>query len=286
MAKTLSIAQLLWGFVLIGTGFAKNFETLIALRVLLGVLEAPVVPGNFLVVGMWYSRREQPVRTGLMYTGLSVIFTGPIGYGIGFIGSTEKWRWFFWITGMITVVWAVVVGIFLPDNPVKAKFITERQKAIAIDRVRADQTGIENKTFKRSQMIETFKDPKTWLIFLFNIWISIPNGGLTNFAPLIINGLGYTPQRSTLLTMPTGIMQTVASYMCNFGVFFCVKYLPQYQLRGAWVIFGCLIGMISTIFLYTLPLGNLHGRLAALYMSYFYLGPYIVVLGISTANTA
>ena len=53
----MAIAQMLWGIVLIGTGFANNFETLIALRVLLGVLEAPIVPGNFLIVGMWYNRR-------------------------------------------------------------------------------------------------------------------------------------------------------------------------------------------------------------------------------------
>lgn len=57
VAKTMATVQLMWGIVLIGTGFAKNFETLIALRVLLGVLEAPIVPGNFLIVGMWYSRR-------------------------------------------------------------------------------------------------------------------------------------------------------------------------------------------------------------------------------------
>ncbi|EHK97716.1 putative Uncharacterized transporter [Glarea lozoyensis 74030] len=247
VAKTMASVQMVWGIVLIGTGFARNFETLIALRVLLGILEAPIVPGNFLVVGMWYSRREAPIRTGLMYTGLSVLFTGPIGYAIGYIPGGEQWRYFFWITGAITCAWAIVVGLLLPDNPVKAKFITERQKAISIDRVRADQTGIENKTFKKDQMIETFLDPKTWLMFFFHIWISIPNGGLTNFAPLIINGLGYSAQRSTLLTMPTGIMQTVSSYMCNGGVFF---------------------------------------RLAALYMSYFYLGGYIVGLGMATANTA
>jgi ACS family allantoate permease-like MFS transporter len=48
---------MLWGIVLVGTGFARKFETRIAVRVLLGVLEAPIIPGNFLVVGMWYSRR-------------------------------------------------------------------------------------------------------------------------------------------------------------------------------------------------------------------------------------
>lgn len=115
-----------------------------------------------------------------MYTGLSVCFTGPIGYAIGFISGPNEWRYFFWITGAMTCVWAIIMGIFTPDNPVKAKFVTERQKAITIDRIRADQTGVESKVFKKEQMIEAFMDPKTWLIFLFNIWVSIPNGGLTN----------------------------------------------------------------------------------------------------------
>jgi len=129
-------------------------------------------------------------------------------------------------------------------------------------------------------------DPKTWLIFAFQLTISIPNGGLTNFAPLIINGLGYSPQRSTLITMPTGIMQTVSSYLCNGAVFLCAKYLVGKQLRGVICIVGCLVGMIAAIFLYTLPLTNLHGRLAALYMAYFYLGPYIVSIAMSNSNTA
>ena len=57
VAKTMCFVQILWGFVLLGTGWANNFPTLIALRVLLGMLEAPIVPGNFLILGMWYTRR-------------------------------------------------------------------------------------------------------------------------------------------------------------------------------------------------------------------------------------
>ena len=62
-------AQIVWGAILIATGFANNFASLVALRVLLGALESPIVPGNLLVISMWYTRKEQPVRTGLMYTG-------------------------------------------------------------------------------------------------------------------------------------------------------------------------------------------------------------------------
>jgi ACS family allantoate permease-like MFS transporter len=56
IAKAMFAAQVLYGFVLVGTGFANNFATLIVLRVLLGALEAPIVPGNFLILSMWYLR--------------------------------------------------------------------------------------------------------------------------------------------------------------------------------------------------------------------------------------
>jgi MFS family permease len=58
-----------WGLVLIGAGFSKSFVPMVITRILLGALEAPVAPGNFLIMTMWYTRKEQPVRTGLFYTG-------------------------------------------------------------------------------------------------------------------------------------------------------------------------------------------------------------------------
>lgn len=209
------------------------------------------------------------------YVGLATLITGTLGWAVGFIHRDYAWRSFFWITGGITVVYAILVGFLLPDNPVKAKFITDRERYVAIERLRADQLGIENKTFVRSQLWELAADPKTWLMFFFNIFVSIPNGGLTNFAPLIINGLGYSPQRSALLMMPTGVIQTLSSYLCNFGVYFCIRTFRGVQLRGVFVIGGLIVGMIATMLLYTLPLDSYVSRLIALYFSYFYLGPYI-----------
>lgn len=100
---------------------------------------------------------------------------------------------------MITIVWALILAIFMPDNPVDAKFINEREKAIAVDRMRSDQTGIENKTFKREQMFEALRDPKTWLMVLFNLWVSVPNGGLSNVSCLV-----------AIWPLPTGLRVLIA----------------------------------------------------------------------------
>ena len=146
--------------------------------------------------------------------------------------------------------------------------------------------GIENKTFKKEQFIEALLDIRVWLMFIFNIWISVPNGGLTNFSPLIVKGLGYTSQKSALLTIPNGVVQTASSYICNGGVFLAAKYFPRYHYRGAFIMFGIIVGLIAAVFLYTLPTTAYHSRLAAMYMSFFYLGPYIVALSLVGANTA
>ncbi|EXJ91635.1 hypothetical protein A1O3_00185 [Capronia epimyces CBS 606.96] len=288
VAKTIAVVQFLWGIVLIGSAFVKTWGQLMACRFILGALEAPVLPGNMLILSMWYTRPEQTLRYGLMYTGLSSIPKGLIGWGVGGSGSgtLKIWQILFLIAGGITVVWSLVVGIFLPDNQVTAKFLDEKEKAIAVDRVRANQTGVENKKFKKEQMIEAFLDIRVWLMFCFNLCISIPNGGMTNFSTLIIKGLGWSSRQSSLLLMPAGVVQTASSYFCNGGVFLAIKYFPQYQFRGIFTLIGIIIGLIASVFLYTLPLDALHGRLAALFMSYFYLGPYIVGLSLVGANTA
>ncbi|KAK2036821.1 putative allantoate permease [Colletotrichum somersetense] len=264
IATSMFAVMVTWGVVLIGAGFANSFVPMVVTRVLLGALEAPVAPGNLIIMTMWYTREEQPVRAGLFYTGLSTLITGTCGWAIGFLSRDYAWRSFFWITGGFSVL----------------------ERFVAIERMRANQTGIENKYFSRAQLREVVTDPKTWLMFLFNIWVSIPNGGLTNFAPLIINGLGYSAQRSTLLMIPTGVIQTLSSYLCNFGVYYCTRRFKNLQVRGAFVIGGLVVGMIATVLLYTLPLDSYTPRLLALYWSYFYLGPYIVALGMNSANTA
>lgn len=63
------VVMIIWGFVLVGAGFCNNFASIMVTRVLLGALEAPVAPGNFIIMTMWYTRKEQPLRAGMFYTG-------------------------------------------------------------------------------------------------------------------------------------------------------------------------------------------------------------------------
>ena len=115
----------------------------------------------------------------------------------------------------------------------KAKFLSEREKVAVVTRISADQTGIENKQQKSDQVREAFTDPKTWLLSSSTSSFAIPNGGLTNFTTLIVNGLGYSALPAALLKIPTGITETVAGFMCNGTVFLVItRYGTIFQVRG------------------------------------------------------
>lgn len=68
--------------------------------------------------------------------------------------------------GGATCLWAVVIWFLLSDSPSSARFLTHRERLIAVKRVAANETGIKNKSFNKDQVVKGFTDPKTILIFI------------------------------------------------------------------------------------------------------------------------
>lgn len=148
---------------------------------------------------MWYTRREQPIKIGLWYTavGLGIACGGLLGYGIGNIrGALPSWKYEFIIIGTCCSVWGICVMLWLPDNPLTAKFLNDREKRIIVERLRDNQTGVENKNFKGHQMLEAFTDYKTYFHFLIAFLQAIINGGTSNFGTLITKGFGFDTRKS------------------------------------------------------------------------------------------
>lgn len=69
----------------------------------------------------------------------------------------------------------------LPDSPVSARFLSDDERRMAVDRLRDDQTGIENKKLKLYQISEAFTDYKVYIFFFLGLFANIPNGGISNF---------------------------------------------------------------------------------------------------------
>ncbi|GME54036.1 Major facilitator superfamily [Neofusicoccum parvum] len=290
VGKYLGLNIFLWGVLLMAQAGAKNFGTLAALRALSGAAEACADPAFMLITSMWYTRRQQPVRIGLWYTanGFGIALGGLLGYGIGQIkGALPSWKYEFLIIGVkaLCCTWGIVMFIFLPDSPVTAPMLSQKEKRLAVERLRENQTGVENKHFKAYQAAEAFKDPKTYIFFVIGLVCNAPNGGISNFGTIIIKGFGYSTLVTTILQIPYGVLIALSILSCVYlNDYYATKLKKNTR---CWFILLYLIPNIAGTFgLRYVPTEHHVGRLWCYYLTGPYNAAFVLVLSLSIGNTA
>jgi ACS family allantoate permease-like MFS transporter len=88
----------------------------------------------------------------------------------------QPWRILFLATGLLTIVSGIVFTWNMPDSQLNARFLSKRDRVLAVIRIRGNGQGIGNKTFKAYQLKEAMTDPLTWMFVFYSLVHSIPNG--------------------------------------------------------------------------------------------------------------
>lgn len=213
IAKYLGVHIIVWGALVMLHAVCHNFAGFYALRFFLGMLEACVSPSLILIVSMWYKQNERATRIGWFYAGnLSTsIVGGGVAYGVTFFqGSIAPWKLLYLILGVLAIINGIIVVLFLPDGPTTAKFLSPEERIAALERVRLDQAGTHNKQIKKYQIVEAFKDIRTWIMFIIIMCTGIPNGGNSAFSNIITKSFGWTSRQTLLLDMPRAAIGGVA----------------------------------------------------------------------------
>ncbi|KAI4151856.1 MAG: hypothetical protein LQ340_003254 [Diploschistes diacapsis] len=284
VGKYLGVNIFLWGAFLMIQAACKNFAQLAVLRALSGAAEACSDPGFMLITGMWFKRREQPLRMGFWYSanGLGIAGGGLLGYGIGHIkGALPSWKYEFLIVGAICCIWGIIMFIFLPDSPVTAPILSAEHRRVAVERLRSNQTGVENKHFKAYQLREAFIDYKLYLLFLAGVVGNIPNGGISNFGTLIIQGFGFSTFVTTLMQIPYGAIIVLSI----LSIVFLNDHLGS-NWRCIMIICSLIPNLIGAFGLRFVPTDQHAGRLICYYLTGPYNAGFVLILSLSTANIA
>jgi MFS family permease len=174
--KVLATGIFLWGSALCIMASCTNFKSLLGLRFALGSFEAIIAPCCVAITQMWWRRSEQTMRTSYWnaMNGVTSIVGSLVTYGLGHVttGSLYRYQLIFMFCGLLTVLYSFVVLILMPDSPMEAKYLTERERLIATERLRANQMGIATREWRWDHVREVFLDIKTWLWFIAIICIS------------------------------------------------------------------------------------------------------------------
>lgn len=136
---------------------------------------------------------------------------GLIAYGVShYKGSVLfSWQLLFLILGLATVVWSFCIALILPDNPMRAKGFTEEEKKMLVERVRHNETGIQNRKYKKYQIVEAVTDPFVWCCVFLIMIANFVIGGLGVFSNLIISAFGFSTLQTQLLNIAQGAVTII-----------------------------------------------------------------------------
>ncbi|TKA24208.1 hypothetical protein B0A50_05972 [Salinomyces thailandicus] len=266
IAKLLSTAIIGWGTILALHAACHNFAGLVTVRTLLGIFESVCQPSFLVMSSMWYKRSEQAetVTYWYMMNGGQQIVGGLLAYCFSLIGNDgpiTSWQSIFITYGCISVLYGVFVLFWLPDSPMRAKCFSEEDKRLMVERVRSNETGLQNRKFRPEQVKEALLDVQTWCYCFIQICTTLPTSGLGAFANIIIKGFGFTTLQTQLLAMVLGAF--------IIAVLLGSTWLVKRTGQNLWVMLGFVVpSFVGTIVLMTVANTNTATE-AGLLISYY-----------------
>ncbi|KAK5128254.1 hypothetical protein LTR85_002921 [Meristemomyces frigidus] len=281
--RVIFVIVLLWGACLMCAAAVTDYRGLYVQRFFLGALESGVSPAWMLVVGGWYKKQEQALRMGAWYscTGYVSMVSPLINYGLGHItGSLSPWRYMYLVAGAVTILWSFVILFLMPPDPIRAKRFSDRERYIAVARMRENNAGVRNTHFKKEQLFELLCDIKFWIVFAMAFTILVANGPVSTFTPIIIKDLGFSGLNSLLLIMPAGLVIGTIELSAPY----CAMRFSGWR---AYIVCITVCGTIlASLLLWQLPQTATGAKLFAVYILASYGGGYATLMSMQIANTA
>ncbi|PHM45825.1 permease [Xenorhabdus mauleonii] len=208
------VAILGWSVATLLQGVATGLLSLIGLRAMTGIFEAPAFPANNRIVTSWFPEQERASAiafyTSGQYVGLA--FLTPL---LIWIQEIMNWRWVFIITGGIGIIWAFIwMKVYQPPN--KSKRLNQQE----LDYIRKHRGLVdgESRAEKKGNLSLTKKDWK--LMFnrkLLGVYLGQFSLGSTLwfFLTWFPN---YLTQEKGIAALKVGFMTTVPFLAAFVGV--------------------------------------------------------------------
>ncbi|KAM0257938.1 hypothetical protein ACHAQJ_004096 [Trichoderma viride] len=245
----LAFITLLWGGVMIGMGFVKNFQQLAAMRTILGALEAGFFPSCVYLLSTWYTRYEVGKRYSMFYLlgCVAAAFAGILAYGLMQLNGRQGlsgWRWIFIIEGALTCALSIAGYWLLVDFPDSKRltwnFLGQREREWIVHRIQRDRGDSKMPPFNLKKFLCGGADWKIWAYAMIYFNSTTVIYALAYTLPLILTqSMKFSVGESQCLVAPPYALAGI--------IMFSTAWVgDKFHVRGPIIIFNmilCLIGL-------------------------------------------
>lgn len=169
----------LWGMCASLTGMVSNIPMLAAIRFVLGVVEAAVMPAMLIYISNWFTKSERSRANTFLILGnpVTVLWMSVVS---GYLINAFGWREMFIIEGFPAIIWAVCWWFLVQDKPAQARWLSEEEKTALQEQLRKEQEGIKavrnyRDAFKSRNVIILCIQYFAWSIGVYGFVLWLPS---------------------------------------------------------------------------------------------------------------
>ena len=199
-----------WGLCTVVMAWTVSGSMFTGLRFLLGVLEAGAYPGIVYCLTLWFPQRYRLQMLGLMTlgsalgNGIGSLIAGPLLDMNGLLGLAG-WQWVFIVTGAPALVVMVLLLLYLPDRPEKARFLSTAERSWLLGAVTSSTPGIA----RTSSPWRVLVDRQMWMFSLAFMLMNTSLYGVIYWLPTVIREFGVTGAQNGALTAAPWLLDAV-----------------------------------------------------------------------------
>jgi sugar phosphate permease len=172
---------ILWGCCATLTGIVRDASWLLAIRFMLGVVEAAVLPAMLILLANWFTRGERSRANTFLILGnpVTILWMSVIS---GYLVQALNWRWMFIIEGVPAVIWAGLWWRLVRDHPRQAHWLSAPEQEAIEGALAQEQAGMN----PVRNYAEAFRSPRVLLLCAQYFCWSIGVYGFVLWLPSIL----------------------------------------------------------------------------------------------------
>jgi len=196
-----------WGLISAAMAFVEGRWSFYILRFLLGAAEAGFLPGMILYLTYWFpaARRARFVALFMAAVPLASAVGSPVSGVI--LNAThlwfglKGWQWLFIIEGLPACLLGLLVLAWLPDGPVQAPWLDERERAAIAADLAHDHAEAAHPPLRA--LWPALADLRVILLGLVYFGVVIGLYGIGLWLPQIVKGMGFsTLETGWIIALP------------------------------------------------------------------------------------
>lgn len=170
---------ILWGGCASLTGMVSNIPMLAAIRFILGVVEAAVMPAMLIYISNWFTKSERSRANTFLILGnpVTVLWMSVVS---GYLIHAFGWREMFIIEGVPAVIWAFCWWVLVKDKPSQVSWLSDQEKLALQQQLAEEQKGIKavrnyGEAFRSRNVILLCMQYFAWSIGVYGFVLWLPS---------------------------------------------------------------------------------------------------------------